>query len=448
MDKHAWHLKLGCIGLMSLLGLAACQEAEPEAPVAERMLEPVTRAQVRVSLTKLKNVSSPARVTQLLAFNGQLLMGLAPSAQVLELWRSDGTVTGTERIHQGVHAVGGGMSLATIGARVLFTSAEELWSTDATPEGTTRLAVLPGASFSLLSAGPRVFLTSPAGELWHSDGTEAGTHAVAGVPLPVRNIGISQGRAWFRAADAEAGAEPWLSDGTPSGTRRVRDAFPGFVGSSPSTFTPLGALTVFRATDPDYGIELWRSDGTDEGTGVLTDLAPGVDDSTPLGLYSWNGRVYFWATGLENRLYVTDGTKENTRQVSPKVKTERGMAFQGWGDFVFFAASSDTGGSELWRTDGTPDGTFLVADLNPDEGSSDPALLTLVSPSGPLFFVATTPDTGRELWRLDSPDGTPRLAADIASGPASSNPSRLTGVGPDLYFIANDGNGDGLFVLR
>ncbi|QSQ26176.1 hypothetical protein JY651_15115 [Pyxidicoccus parkwayensis] len=433
--------------MMGLLGLAACREAEAEAPLAEPELGQETRGQVFATVTKLKDISSPARVTQLLAFDGQLLMGLAPSAQVLELWRSDGTVAGTRRIHQGAHAVGGGMSLAPVGARVLFTSAEELWSTDATPEGTTRLATLPGASFSLLSTGPRAFLTSPAGELWHSDGTEAGTHPVANVPLPVRNLGISQGRAWFRAADAATGAEPWVSDGTPSGTRRVSDAFPGNVGSTPSAFTPLGARTVFRASHLYYGIELWTSDGTDEGTYVLTDLAPGVDDSSPLGLYSWNGRVYFWAVDLEGRLYVTDGTRENTRQVSPKVKTERGFAFQGWGDLVFFAASSDSGGTELWRTDGTPDGTFLVADLSPGEGSSDPALLTLMSPSGPLLFAATTPETGRELWRLDSPDGMPRLVADLVPGPASSNPLRLTAVGSDLYFTANDGTGDGLFVV-
>jgi ELWxxDGT repeat protein len=43
-------------------------------------------------------------------------------------------------------------------------------------------------------------------------------------------------------------------------------------------------------------------------------------------------------------------------------------------------------GRELWRSDGTEEGTYLVKDILLGEGSSEPAMLT--SASGRLYFVA------------------------------------------------------------
>src|SRR5262245_51278557 len=46
------------------------------------------------------------------------------------------------------------------------------------------------------------------------------------------------------------------------------------------------------------------------------------------------------------------------------------------GGFVYYSATDDTHGNELWRTDGTASGTSIVRDINPGGGSSAPILLT------------------------------------------------------------------------
>src|SRR5262245_22497253 len=55
-------------------------------------------------------------------------------------------------------------------------------------------------------------------------------------------------------------------------------------------------------------------------------------------------------------------------------------------DRVFFTASDGANGVELWLTNGTPAGTFLVQDINPGSGNSTPKYLTNVN--GTLFFSA------------------------------------------------------------
>ena len=43
--------------------------------------------------------------------------------------------------------------------------------------------------------------------------------------------------------------------------------------------------------------------------------------------------------------------------------------------FLYFSAQDDQHGRELWRTDGTAEGTSLVRDLRPGRGGSNPVLL-------------------------------------------------------------------------
>src|SRR5439155_18544406 len=101
---------------------------------------------------------------------------------------------------------------------------------------------------------------------------------------------------------------------------------------------------------------------------------------------------------------------------------------------LFFNADNGTG-RELWKSDGTADGTVLVKDINP-AGDSNPVLLTAAD--GDVFFRATDGVTGQELWKSDgTADGT-ILVADI--NPSSgSYPSGLTDAGGRLFFAADDG---------
>ena len=107
------------------------------------------------------------------------------------------------------------------------------------------------------------------------------------------------------------------------------------------------------------------------------------------------------------------------------------------GAVKFFAASDALHGVELWRSDGTAAGTYLVADIWPGMTGSSPT--NLVAVYGEVFFSANDGAHGRELWASDGTAGGTYMVSDIAPGPYGSNPEYLTEVNGLLFFAANDG---------
>ena len=78
-------------------------------------------------------------------------------------------------------------------------------------------------------------------------------------------------------------------------------------------------------------------------------------------------------------------------------------------------------GREPWFTDGNYDGTCQIKDINPD-GNSLPKLQEPAYVDGRIVFNAFIQDEGHELWISDgTPNGT-YLLADIEEGPVSSFP--------------------------
>jgi ELWxxDGT repeat protein len=91
----------------------------------------------------------------------------------------------------------------------------------------------------------------------------------------------------------------------------------------------------------------------------------------------------------------------------------------------------------LFKTDGTPEGTVLVKDINPSGGSS-PIYLTNVN--GTLFFFASNGTQGFELWKSDGTEAGTELVKEIRAGSQGARsavkPAVVDGV---LYFAPNDG---------
>ena len=107
------------------------------------------------------------------------------------------------------------------------------------------------------------------------------------------------------------------------------------------------------------------------------------------------------------------------------------------GSKLFFTATTYHGGRELYKSDGTAEGTVRVKDIYAGSNSSNPE--GLVNVAGTLFFTAYDPSFGREVWKSDGTAvGTMRVA-DIRPGATSSNPDQLTAVGNRLFFTADTG---------
>jgi ELWxxDGT repeat protein len=99
--------------------------------------------------------------------------------------------------------------------------------------------------------------------------------AVASNPLPLNGKIVM-----FLRYDDDGKREPWVSDGTETGTFSL-DIHPGPMGSIEDTLGGQPWMVVFQgngyflADDGTSGLELWRTNGTVAGTELVADLVPG-----------------------------------------------------------------------------------------------------------------------------------------------------------------------------
>lgn len=411
-------------------------------------------------------------------------------------------------------------------------------------DGATTQMVASGSRLFLRALEPGAEERTAA-QLWTSDGTRGGT-------LPLRDLrrgacdpafahlaAFGNGVV-FAADDGRLGSEPWRSDGTPQGTApaanvHARAAVIPF-GSDPGAFADSFAGTVFLADDGCSGREPWRTDGTASGTRRLADLAPGAAGAGCIPVAAttaWS----LWAArrgplpALATDYLVTDGGTAPWRlpfplRLGPPLPDARaadgdvavcfaapvlaaagdavaghlllrtdgrtlqaltpltgtppqrltvvggvpffGAAWAGnglepwtprgevldlrpgpagsdpgatlavaWRGRWLFSADDGARGSELWTSDGTAAGTSLVRDLAPGAASSRPRLAAVAGDL--VFFVADVPGAGAELCVTDgTPSGT-RLAADVRPGAAGADPTDLVPQHGGVWFAADDG---------
>ena len=101
---------------------------------------------------------------------------------------------------------------------------------------------------------------------------------------------------------------------------------------------------------------------------------------------------------------------------------------------AYFGADDGSHGKELWRSDGTPGGTFMVKNINPGSADSDPKDFMVIGKT--LYFAATNALTGRELWKTKGTKLSTKMVKDIRSGVDGSTPGDLANVGGTLFFSA------------
>ncbi len=145
----------------------------------------------------------------------------------------------------------------------------ELWRTDGTVAGTEVLANLSPAGSSAPAeftavAGGVIFSANDGQhgrELWFSNGTAAGTAMVADLapgPMSSQPAGFEPigGAFVFAAETLSAGRELWVTAGTPESTGPLTEIRPGPLSSWPEELTATQHRVFLRATD-ERGSELW-----------------------------------------------------------------------------------------------------------------------------------------------------------------------------------------------
>jgi ELWxxDGT repeat protein len=249
------------------------------------------------------------------------------------------------------------------------------------------------------------------------------------------------------------GGEPPLPTPRDNATQ-VSDINRGEVGSNPAELVNFNGRLFFAASTDDDGIELWQSDGTSDNTTQVRNINSGSASSISIGsrnnaLVVVSNVLYFAADGGTNdgvELWRSDGTRDGTVQVADinPDGNSNPTDLVNFNGILYFAADGGTNdGKELWRSDGTSDGTFQVANINPD-GGSNPTELTVVG--NRLFFVATDGDS-TELWSSDGTRGNTDQVEDI-NRDESFNPTDLVNFNDTLYFAANGDDDDGRGLWR
>ncbi len=245
------------------------------------------------------------------------------------------------------------------------------------------------------------------------------------------------------------GDEPWFTDGTVAGTVQLGDLRNGSRGSSPGQFVEFEGDVYFLAVS-----SVWQTDGTPGGTtqvwnslrirqlgtvgdaGLLVRTADGLGFVTsaagefaPIAEPTYPNAPLFelWpATSRANHAVslILDGGVTWIGVVDDVVFSAVEAPFSGTGTIeqavthrgvAYFLVSRDAGPQEIWRTDGTADGTGPVW----TQPTAVERIDALIQSGDRVFFDGWTQEKGVELWTLDlrpaAPTGVAAVAGDASA---------------------------------
>lgn len=246
---------------------------------------------------------------------------------------------------------------------------------------------------------------------------------------------------YFNGTSAEKGSELWRSDGTTAGTKLFADIVKGSGSSNPVALTKVGSTLFFAATTPTYGTELWKLDSGAAAPEMVKDIRVGYGNCGITSLVSYKNKLYFTAgadASGDYELYTSDGTDTGTymvKDINPGTANSQPYLFTIAKNILYFVASSSSTGQELWRTDGTSSGTYLVKDCY--KGTSSSSIYSMAAFKDTLYFSASNASNYGVLWKSDGTDTGTTIVPSATTTPYSSV-NYLSVCNGWLYFSASN----------
>lgn len=375
------------------------------------------------------------------------------------VWKSDGTTAGTilfKDVHPDT-PYGDVANLVVAGNTLYFSERTasnkptRVWRSDGTPEGTVPHAelIVDGSPAHILIANAVNGALMVCAENWPygqrqwlavSRGAET---AVPCTPLAIIGVkpiypAVDDTFGLFTWPSPGVGWELWRTDGTPAGTSMVKDL-------SPET-SATGSATEFRMLLGKYAFgDLYVTDGTSDGTRPFFNCGANCLKGQ-FSMFEHDGVVYF--TGLDAThgwaMYKTDGnTTEFLNDPKPgAVSTGGPFAYVFLNGRILYTNNmtyNDFVGNELWTMDLA---TGQHQKIYSSPGKITPGTWPV---NGRYYFTNSTYQTGTELWSSDGTAEGTRMVRDIQPGEGSSNPKGLTALNGALYFIATSNGRDDLW---
>ncbi|RYD30830.1 MAG: hypothetical protein EOP87_15910, partial [Verrucomicrobiaceae bacterium] len=327
-------------------------------------------------------------------------------------WRTDGTIAGTKVLKtvKPPYGIGDGMLAGTDGVYYLASTQKglQLWRSQGTDKTTVALKGTPLISYGLQSAP---VITPTASTVYMLSGQATGAEALTRMKTP------KGGTLQLTRPEGVNGS------GVP----------PHPLGAPPYQMRN-GNLLQFVSTG--RGQELWQIDLAKGKSRSLFKLSLALRSGGSLG---FNGTTpageLFTRYGGDAlcQVFVTNGASRGT-SVLAEDKNAIGFIFEKIGETWYFSPKYGMSSlaSPITKTDGTIPGTIVIKTA---DGAQPKRIGNIVPFQGALYFINPTADgKKRELWRTDGTPAGTVLVANTWYGDATESINHLSAAGGKLYF--------------
>lgn len=268
--------------------------------------------------------------------------------------------------------------------------------------------------------GNKVFFqwndSSYSDELWVSDGTTNGTYRLTANEYGINSYKNVNGYLLLQADRPETSQQavfyikPNSETLTPIKTQAGE--YIGFYSPSLSVTFPFtfangkGYMRIGRIAEIDTA-----------SNRIQKYLFTSASDSSVINIYSIQDRLIFQACSYPNTynqdLYLLSSTGKAIKLADalPNHKPTFTKLLMTTPNYLYFEAHSIISGKEIWRTDGTLNGTVMLRDISIKPGSSFP--FNMIKSNTGIFFQADNSSHGKEPWFISSATMNSGLKYDV-----------------------------------
>ena len=301
----------------------------------------------------------------------------------VDLWRTDGTVTGTffidsmENIYPNKYY---GDAMFYKGEFYYFTSSpsyKTLYATDGSRNKPRKIYTFKDSNYASRS-----------------------------------NIKIFNDRLYFYGNDPKHGVELWSTDGTSAGTKLVFDLYTGSKSSMYNNGQLLACRDkLFFVAQRDFreGYELFYISSINGGPWLFNDYTPNSGISSFVSLAEGNDSFFFFNVMNTSppQSFVSDGNMDNTRKFHNPKDPEPNEYYYTYGvqrtkNFTLVSSYTNGTGLEFFKSDPQLNNLGLLRDINPGIGSSlNGNISKIFEVNGKAYFLGFNFMLGNDIWVTD-----------------------------------------------